>query len=192
MPKLELRLRTWLPPERVYFSETGLYYIFYLGDNRSEQWEGTYRTSQRFVIDTSAADYAVNDFKDTGITHKEYVDKVTNKVARTQTDQAPVSDITFSKRIVDDILYLDCRVSSSNPLEPLSPPIDYDFTLKVTRLGSVRITGRHDGFPGYEFWRKIGTRTPELIWSHDPRDTGETLASLYGEMEHSVDKGLSA
>jgi hypothetical protein len=41
MAKLELRLHTLIPHERLFFSETATLYIYYRGDNRSEAWEGS-------------------------------------------------------------------------------------------------------------------------------------------------------
>ncbi|WP_267240186.1 DUF3238 domain-containing protein [Thermaerobacillus caldiproteolyticus] len=57
---------------------------------------------------------------------------------------------------------MDITCSVANPLESLAPAIDYEFTLKVTCLGSVRITGQHDGFPAYEFWRKFDGKSAEI------------------------------
>lgn len=192
MAKLELRLRTFIPHAKILFAETATSYIYYRGDNRSEAWDGSYRTSQRFVIDTAPSNYSVTPYRDTGITHRDVYDKVTGKLISTTSDQVSTSGLTYTKRVVDGILYLDCKCSVGNPLEPAAPNIDYEFTLKVTRLGSVRITGQHDGFPAYEFWRKFDGKSAELVWSHDPRDTGEGIYSLFPPMEHDVDKGLSA
>ena len=92
----------------------------------------------------------------------------------------------------NDVLHLDCKCTTGNPLILGAPKINYEFTLKVTRSGSVRITGKHDGFPAYEFWRKLGGKTTKQVWLHDPRITGDTVLSLGLPMEYTkVDKGLS-
>ncbi|ANB55724.1 hypothetical protein GFC29_3221 [Anoxybacillus sp. B7M1] len=192
MAKLELRVRTFIPHQRIFFTETATSYIYYRGDNRNEAWEGSYRTSQRFVIDTSPSNYSVSAYADTGTTVREVYDKTTGKLISTSSAKASTSGLTYKKRVEDGILYLDIKCSVANPLELLAPAIDYEFTLKVTRLGSVRITGQHDGFPAYEFWRKFDGQSAELVWSHDPRDTGEGIYSLFPPMEHSIDKGLAA
>lgn len=193
MAIVELRVKTWIPQARVLFSETpsGATTWFH-GDNRSESWDSmSYRTHQRFRIDTAATDYYVNATKNIGITTQVNKDRYGNTTS-TQTAQAPLSDLTYKKRVEGDILYLDCVCHSSNPLALGAPAIDYEFTLKVTRSGHFRVTGKHDGFPGYEVWRKIGDRSPELIWSHDPRETGESESSLFPPMEHSVDANKGA
>lgn len=191
MAKLELRIRTFIPHDKLFFQKTsgGGTSIYYGGDNRNEKWEGSYRTSQRFVIDTSKKDYAVTSYKDTGVTEQLlYLNGVLRKTNR---KKAPTTGITYTKRIVNDDLYLDCKVNSSIPFVPLAPAINYEFTIKVTRPGSVRITGKHDGFPAYEFWRKLDGKSPQLVYLHDPRKTGHTIKSLYPGLDVSVNKGLS-
>lgn len=187
MAKLELRLRTFIPQDKIFVSSTNGMATYFGGDNRSEAWEGSYRTSQRFVIDTST--YSVTAYKDTGVTH-QYV-YAGNNLLQTKEKKVDTEGITFTKRVVDDVLYLDCKCSAANPFVLVAPAIDYEFTLKITKPGSVRITGNHDGFPGYEFWRKFDGKGAQLVWSHDPRKTGDTIASLGGGMEKSADKGLS-
>jgi len=192
MANLELRLRTFIPYDKVHFSNTsgGGGSTYYGGDNRSEQWEGSYRTSQRFVIDTSKKDYSVQSFRDTGVTKQLLY--LNGKLIKTNEKKAPVTGITYTKRVVNDDLYLDCQLDSTIPFVPFAPAVNYDFTIKVTRAGSVRITGRHDGFPAYEFWRKLDGKSPQLVYLHDPRKTGHTVNALFPPMDITgVNQGLS-
>lgn len=185
MAVLELRLKTFIPQSRVLFSDSPSLTVYFGGDGRSESWDGTYRTYQRFTIDTAPTNYSVSYYENTGTTHK-YTYNSLGSLIDTETAKAPLSDLSYTKRVSGGYLYLDCVVASNNPLVGGSPNIDYNFTIRVNRSGGVLITGTHDGFPAYELWRKKSGYSAELIWSHDPRDTGETINSLFPPMEHSV------
>lgn len=191
MAKLVLKLKTFIPHAKVLFSESNNRYIYFRGDIRNASWTGTYRTLHQFTIDTSTSNYTVTPVKDTGTTYRNTYD-ILGKLVSTSSGKASTTDIKYTKRVEKNILYLDCVISSSNPLVPGSPAIDYVVTLKITRPGSVRITGKHDGFPAYEFWRKFDGKAAELVYNYDPRTTGGTLANLLPPMDKSVDKGLSA
>lgn len=194
MAKLEIRLKTFIPFDRVLFTGNLNGNISYFsGDNRDRSYASTsYRTYQRFEIDTAPNNYSVIHTRDTGTTHYTEYDK-NGVLVKSESQKAPVTGLTYTKRVGSDgILYLDCVCDAANPFLPGSPAINYEFTLKVTRLGSFRITGKHDGFPAYEVWRKFSDRGAELIYLHDPRDTGESLNSLYPPMEHDVNAAKSA
>ncbi|WP_100330545.1 DUF3238 domain-containing protein [Bacillus xiapuensis] len=191
MAIVELRLKTWIPQSRVVFFANEEGSVVFHGDGRNESFlSDKYRTHQRFRINT-AGNYGVKATKNTGYTIKERLD-ARGKLIDKDTKKAPRSDLTYKKRVVNGILYLDCVCHSKNPFIPYAPAIDYKFTIKLTRSGHIRITGNHDGFPGYELWRKIGDQKPQLIWSHNPRKTGETMGSLYPPMEHPVNVGKRA
>ncbi|MDF0725777.1 DUF3238 domain-containing protein [Cytobacillus sp. S13-E01] len=185
MAVLELRLKTFIPQSRILFSESPSLTVYFGGDGRSESWDGTYRTYQKFTIDTAPTDYSVSYYEDTGTTNKYTYDSL-GKLISTETGKAPVTDLSYTKRVSGGYLYLDCVVASNNPLVAGSPDIDYQFTIRVNRSGGVLLTGNHDGFPAYELWRKKSGSSAELIWSHDPRDTGEGIGSLFPPMEHPV------
>ena len=185
MAVLELRLKTFIPMAKVHYAETPSSQIYFGGDNRNASWDGSYRTYQKFTIDTGPTDYSVSYYEDTGTTYRYTYDLFGNLIG-TSSGKAPLSDLSYTKRISGGNLYLDCRVSSSNPLVAGAPAIDYEFTVRVNRTGGVQLTGKHDGFPAYEFWRKKSGGSAELIWSHDPRKTGEGLGSLLPPMEHDV------
>ncbi len=69
---------------------------------------------------------------------------------------------------------------------PIAPKINYSYELILTQNpdGSVsrEVVGvKHDGFPAYELY--VGAK---LIYSHDPRATGEGPWSLWGSGEHEA------
>lgn len=194
MAKLTLRLKTFIPDKYVFYGNLpreGA--IYYGGDNRNSSWNGTYRTIQEFTIDTSSSEYSVSPFKDTGTTYEYFVPLGTNDYQLKKSKKASTTGLTWTKEYneKDDCLYLKCKCSVANPLVPLAPAIDYDVTLKITRVGSVRITGKHDGFPAYEFWRKFDGKPAQLVYLHDPRETGHNIGHLGGTLDVSVDQGLS-
>ncbi len=54
---------------------------------------------------------------------------------------------------------------------------------------TVGIAGQHDGFPAYEvFAVREGDDKEQKIYSHNPRDTGQTGLSLFGSGEFKVDQ----
>lgn len=76
------------------------------------------------------------------------------------------------------------------PLLPGTPGITFDFNISLeTKDGktSAVISGAHDGFPAYEILvTRRGWDKPQVIYSHDPRETGQTLLSLFPRMEFTV------
>lgn len=192
MAKVELRLRSFIPHSKIFYAETPSSYVYFRGDNRNAAWSGTFRTSQIFVIDTAPSSYSVQHTPDTGTTHQDNYDKVSGTLISTQSGKASTSGLTFTKRVENGILYLDCKCAVGNPLVLVAPDIDYEFTLKVTRNGTVRITGDHDGFPGYELWRKIDSGSSRLVWSYDPIAAGKDINALLPPMDKSADKELAA
>lgn len=190
MAKLELRLRSFIPHDRILFSSVGNSYVYFLGDNRGSSWTGTHRTQQAFTIDTSLSNYGVKATKNVGSTTKHGY--VGDKLTSTETKTAPDTGLKFSTEIREDNLFITAECSVGNPVVP-SPNIDYSVTIQVKRNGSVTVYGKHDGFPAYELWRKMSTKTnPERIYLHDPRVTGDTILSLGPPMEKSFNASLAA
>ncbi|WP_068983852.1 DUF3238 domain-containing protein [Lysinibacillus xylanilyticus] len=192
MTKLELRLRTFLPfkyVEHPIHPKTSRFH----GDTRKEaDWNSTkYRTSQSFSIDTSKANYGVKGTAKVGQTIQE--DLVKGKWKVTKKETASESGLQYNTNILDDVLYINCKCAMKNPLVKLAPAIDYTFVIKVTRTGSVRIKGQRDGFPAYEFMRKIYSmkKGPEVIYSAVPESPKE-IGGLYPFLNSEwVDVGRS-
>lgn len=196
MANVNLRLRAWIPQDEVRYHSDQYYNYFYKGDNRNSPLWSTlaYRTSFSFEIDTSTPEYTVKPAKKVNPSISYVYDRTGKLLATYDEGTAPTSGMTYTKKIgSDDALYLTVKHSISNPGVTVAPPVKYEFTVKVTRVGSVRITGKHTAFPALEFWRQIvGKSTgPELVYSYDPRKTGDTPYSLTLGMTKSVDKGLS-
>lgn len=198
MAKVSLRLRAWIPQSEVRYHSDQYYNYFYVGDNRNGPLWSTiaYRTSLSFDIDTSTSNYTVTSAKNVNKSISRVYDRTGKLLATYDEGTASASGITYKKRVgTDDALYLDVVHSVANPGVTVAPPIKYEFTLKLTRTGSVRITGKHTAFPALEFWRKIegknnGANGTELVYFYDPRKTGDTPFSLLKGMNRTVDKGL--
>ena len=196
MAKLELRLRTWIPQDKIlYESKGGGRITYFKGDaRRSAMWSTlAYRTSNAFTIDTSKANYGLEETtrKVSGSTALHYL---WGNLVDTETTPDTQQGLSFTYRVrEDDNLYIIAKCDAANKLVPLAPAINYHFEIKITRTGSVRIKGQHDGFPAYEFWRSIEGKAsgPQLVYFHNPLVTKDGILSLAPPMEYSVDKGLS-
>lgn len=191
MAKFTLKLTTFIPAKRVTLYDTSTTLVQYAGDNRREEWNGTYRTQQIFNIDTGPTNYSVVASKDTGTTTEYAINKSTGKEIYRTSKKAPTTGITYKKRVEGGFLYIDATVSVGNPLQPDAPNIDYKFTIKSTRSGIIRLTGKHDGFPAYELWKKVDGQTPKKLWSRLPGSNDSSL-SLFPPMDKSVDKNLGS
>lgn len=184
MAKLELRLRTFLPFD--YANNPVDSKQRFHGDGKDRlggEWHSKkYRTSQSFLIDTSTKNYIISSSSNTGVTIKEELKN--GRWVETERKQQSTNTLQYASEIINDILYINCKCASNNPLVKGSPDIDYQFTLKVTRTGSVRITGYHDGFPGYEFMRNIYSmnKGPETIYVYRPKSLSE-INKLYPPMD---------
>ena len=190
MAKLELKLRSFLPRDKVVFKDNLEERVTFDGDKRkkADYNSNAYRTSQRFVIDTSKKDYGVQDFKDVGITTSHHYNS-RGKLLEVRKNQAPNGNLKFTKRIENDDLYLSCSCAINNPSVWYSPDIKYNLEIKVTRTGSVRLTGKHGQFPAFEFGRHqiSAKKAPENIWSYIPKDSAGVF-DLY-KPSVSVDVG---
>lgn len=197
MAQIELRLRTWIPQEKVFLSGNEQTSLYFKGDNRRNATWSTlaYRTSHAFTIDTSKANFGLTQTtKKVSSTTSLLYNNSTGALITSESLTGSTNSLTYSSTVKsDDNLYITVTCDASNPLVTGSPAINYEFVIKVTRAGSVRITGKHDGFPAYELWRSVTGRStgPELVYTHNPIDTGETVLSLFPPMEHDVDLSLS-
>lgn len=190
MVKFDLRIKTFIPQDEVFFFADQYYSYYFVGDNRDESFSSSsYRTYQRFYIDTS--NYSITPYKNTGTTYMRMYRNSNGELISTDSDKASTSGLTYTTEVKNGYLYIYASCDVGNPMVP-SPNINYEFTIRISRDGSIKVTGKHDGFPAYEIWRKIDTKSSELIYLHDPRDTGETIFSLGPPMEHSVDASKSA
>lgn len=191
MTILVLKLRTWIPQARILVPSPPATLSYFRGDGRDEDfYSSKYRTFQQFTIDTNRSDYDVKYFRDIGETSLTTINRYSGETISELKATAPISGLTYSnKRVINDELLFDVTCAAADPLVPVvAPDINYSFTIKVTRSGKVKIQGSHDGFPGFEFWRQVGLNLPELIWSHHPGTTGESIGSLFGSGEHTINE----
>lgn len=191
MARVELRMRTFLPYLHV-ASPVNSNERF-LGDPRQAPiWSSSaYRTSQSWIVDTSKPTKFIESAgKNTGWTIREKYEN--GKWTVNGTKKALTSDLTYTAYYQNGDVYINCKCSSSNPLVPRSPAIDYQFTIKVSNAGSVKITGKHDGFPSYELMRKNYTRgtAPETVYFFKPNSVKD-IYKLFPDMDVTVNKSLT-
>nr|WP_019422180.1 DUF3238 domain-containing protein [Paenibacillus sp. OSY-SE] len=82
------------------------------------------------------------------------------------------------------------KASASNPLRPTAPAADYQLNVKVSTDGTVHMKGSHDGFPCYEIYKQVDFGKFQTIHLHNFHETGDTPASLAGEMEYHFEKRI--
>ncbi|MDQ0417169.1 hypothetical protein J2Z48_001341 [Croceifilum oryzae] len=87
-------------------------------------------------------------------------------------------------------VHFQMTASAGNPLHDV-PPVDYLLTVYVKKDGTVEMTGEHDGFPCYEFYKQTDFGPFVEIYTHDFRQTGDTPATLDGDMEYKFHKVIS-
>ncbi|MBM7568395.1 DUF3238 domain-containing protein [Paenibacillus sacheonensis] len=179
----------WLPAVRD--PETGVTFE-YAGDAR-EFTPHAVNTGRSQIEQEVVVDFARRKlfaYADTGLT------------AVKQTSADGKAQITRDKASVDGVRVEDeaweamtvsftMRASVANPLRPGAPAVDY--LLRVTvdgEDGSVEITGSHDGFPCFEFYKQVDFGEFQLLYSHDYRAAGDTPAAMDGGMEYHFERKL--
>ncbi|MCR8842296.1 DUF3238 domain-containing protein [Paenibacillus sp. SC116] len=139
------------------------------------------RVEQEVTVDFYKKE--VFSYKNTGITTENvtHSDGSTHqRQGKASTDGIQCIDIVWR----DDDVCFKMLASASNPLNDAAPPVDYLLRVNVTKDGTVSMTGEHDGFPCFEFYKQSNFGPFETIYTHDFRKTGDTVASLAGEMEY--------
>ncbi|MGZ8888876.1 MAG: DUF3238 domain-containing protein [Halobacteriota archaeon] len=145
-----------------------------------------YRTAQEIWVDFQNRKFT--HWENIGITHKKTVypdGRVAFESAQASRSCIKVLWAYFS----DNYCQFRSTASCTNPLAPVAPASDYDFTVTVYRNGTVHIQGSHDGFPAYEVYKNIDNSPKWIeIYRHDPRRTGENQYDLAPPMDHDIDK----
>ncbi|TVX93523.1 DUF3238 domain-containing protein [Paenibacillus agilis] len=139
------------------------------------------RVEQEVTVDFYKRD--VFSYKNTGITTEKITHSngsIQRRQGKASTDGIQCTDIEWRE---DDVCF-KMRASASNPLNDSAPPVDYLLRVNITREGTVSMTGEHDGFPCFEFYKQSNFGPYETIYTHDFRKTGDTPAALAGEMEY--------
>ncbi|WP_422657047.1 DUF3238 domain-containing protein [Paenibacillus sp. EC2-1] len=145
------------------------------------------RIEQEVIIDFHKKE--IFTYKNTGITTKKVIstdDSVHTKTGKASTEGILCTDLIWGS---DDVKF-QMSASASNPLNDYAPPVDYLLNVQVTKDGTVKMQGTHDGFPCFEFYKQVNFGPFEQIYTHDFRETGDTPESMAGEMEYSFKKLL--
>lgn len=145
---------------------------------------GRCRVEQEVVIDFLKQ--RITSFANTGVTVLKLTapdGNVEYKQGKASTESILVEDETWT----EDAVSLTMRASAGNPLRPDAPTVDYSLQIIAYKNGNVQIKGSHDGFPCYEFYKQLDYGDFQLLHAHDFRKTGDTPASMAGEMEYQFE-----
>jgi len=141
---------------------------------------GRCRVEQEVVIDF--VKQKISSFADTGVTVLRLTapdGTIEYKQGKAATEGIQVEGVTWTENSAS----LTMRASAGNPLRPDAPTVDYSLQIIAYKNGDVQIKGSHDGFPCYEFYKQVDFGEFQLLHAHDFRKTGDTPASMAGDME---------
>jgi len=197
LEKIRIILRTFIPQKTVRApsdSIIGPATRVFRGDNRKAGQKGTYRTQQVITIETDPKKSGGNPLVSppegrSGLSHEL-------KYGKEFTRQASGETLKASAEYQPDGggVKVNAKGNEGNPFISSAPGITYDLTIGVQSEGAngkatFTLNGQHDGFPGYELLvvrPETGNDAEQLIYAHDPRDTGQTPLSLFGSGEFKV------
>lgn len=174
-----------LPPLKR--DDTGMSYI-YDGDGREftphAVNSGRSRVEQEVFVDFEKKE--VLKYKRTGVTVEKVVDA--NGRTKVRTGQALDDGITCDNiEWKENGITFEMKASVSNPLVPTAPTVDYHLSVSVLN-GKMKVSGSHDGFPCFEFYRQVNFGEFEEIHTHDFRRTNNTLEDMGGDMDYTFSK----
>lgn len=145
------------------------------------------RVEQEVVVDFYKKE--VFSYANTGISTERVTNpdgSVNYRKGKASTDGILCTNIEWGS---DDVTF-QMSASASNPLNIYAPTVDYLLSVHVNKDGIIDVKGAHDGFPCFEFYKQIDFGPFEQIYTHNFRETGDTIAALAGEMEYSFQKTL--
>ncbi|WP_054955285.1 DUF3238 domain-containing protein [Paenibacillus dakarensis] len=189
---VEVRLAAFIPQAWIDYMRTSEVVVQFNGNNReftyyTENQPELSKMTQHVVVDFNKKE--IKHFKSVGSTIERTVDLETGEVLRQFTGHASSDGLTISNQSISSTsATFKLRASAANPLVSSAPAIDWEYTITVTNTGKVTVNGTHDGYPAHEIYKRVDYGTPTRIYTHDPRVTGETPASLAPPMEHSVNR----
>jgi RHS repeat-associated protein len=186
---IQIAILTFIPQATV----TSPYGVF-SGDDRglaSEPFaiDQTYRTRQVIAFDPDDPTWGLHN-PHAGETHLLDNGSVINKRRCTEgKEMRHTADVKGRNKDKGRLHIVRVTSSSRNPLIPKlgGPAIDYSFTFQVVeqRDGwTVTYIGRHDGFPAYEVFFRVGNGPWKPVFQWDPRDHNDGPFSLIGDGEH--------
>lgn len=148
---------------------------------------GRCRVEQEAVVDFT--DEGLRSYADTGTS----VERITypDGTQELRSGKASADGITCSEPLWhDEYVEFDMHASASNPLSPHADPVDFHLEVAVWRDGAVRVHGRHDGFPCFEFYTQTDFGEFRPLYRHDFRETGDKALALAGPMEYEFERSL--
>jgi Protein of unknown function (DUF3238) len=143
------------------------------------------RVEQEVVVDFDKRE--IFSYENTGISREKVTNpdgSVHERSGRASTEGILCTNMVWG---MDEVRF-EMHASASNPLNEQAPTVDYLLAVSVKRDGVLEISGAHDGFPCFEFYKQIDFGPFETIYTHDFRKTGDTPQALAGEMEYRFRK----
>lgn len=182
---VEVRVTAFINDDWILFSATPTANIYFEGNNRgftywTENQANLFKMAQHAVVDFQ--NKSIKVFNAVGPTRQMTVYNATGQITYNegQTDTSKMDYSTSFDTYGNAKIWL--KGSSENPRVNLAPTIDWDYYVTVTPTGQVTITGKHDGYPNHEIYKRVNSGTPVEMY----RFNKQTIASLYDPMEHSV------
>lgn len=156
------------------------------GNNRSftyytENQTKLFKMAQHAVVNFK--NNTVNVYSDVGPTRKRVT--TNNGATVTYTEgQTHNNDMTYSYSFNSDktVATINLRGKSSNPLVGLAPDIDWEYTVTVNKNGTVKVVGKHDGYPCHEIYKRVDSNAPVTLHTLNK----QTILSLGPPMEIDV------
>jgi RHS repeat-associated protein len=153
-------------------------------------------TEQRIVIETDSKRPNANKYDYTfSVGKTERISRGEGSLTGPSEEKADGNTLQVDvKRVNDNTVTLNVKGNESNPLLGMytgNPGITYDFNITIQSDGedgivTVTLSGQHDGFLAYEIVveRPESGNKSETVYKHDPNETGDGPASLYGSGEY--------
>jgi len=142
------------------------------------------RIEQEAVVDFRHDE--VRSYARTGVTRKRVTDPdgtITVREGRAGDDGIAHGNVEWTETGVT----FELRASASNPLRD-APTTDYRVRADVTREGTVRLRGEHDGYPSLECYAQTDFGEFRPLYTHDVDATGDTPTAMAGSMEYRFDR----
>ncbi|MEK3877858.1 DUF3238 domain-containing protein [Paenibacillus sp. FSL M7-0420] len=167
------------------YGANGVTTLYFEGNNRGFNYFTLDDNSKFKMCHHIAVDFGANTvkvFKDVGPTRSKEVLSATGQVVKYTSGQTHSNDMSHSYTISATEANIYLRGAAANPLVNFAPDIDWEYNVKVKKDGTVTVTGKHDGFPCHEIWKRVDNATPVALHLF----TKQTHYSLAPPMEINV------
>lgn len=181
---VEVRVTAFIPQDWIEFMRTSAVRILYNGNNRSfsywtENNPHAFKLASHCVV--NFVNKTVTHYKDVGPTIERTVDINTGQVIREDIKgQASKDGVKMTSYLFDPLqgnwadikLSADVAIPTFNP----SPAINWNYTIRVNKNGTVSVQGTHDGYPAHEIWKRVDSSPyPVSIHQYHPSSSGHTV-----------------